>query len=115
MPGFASREDAVSWLQATVDEDPALENLVTAYEQEVNGDLVSDADKLIDHSASLKRELARSESQLLPEKWQGWKPVKHELPGLLVAMAVLSLGAPFWYNRLKSLASLRPMRAPERS
>ncbi len=115
MPGFASREDAVSWLQATVDEDPALENLVTAYEQEVNGDLVSDADKLIDHSASLKRELARSESQLLPEKWQGWKPVKHELPGLLVAMAFLSLGAPFWYNMLKSLASLRPMRAPERS
>jgi hypothetical protein len=115
MPGFASREDAVSWLQATVDEDPALENLVSAYQLEVNGELVSDADKLIDHSASLKRELARSDYQLLPEKWQGWKPVKHELPGLFLAVAFLSLGAPFWYNMLKSLASLRPMRAPERT
>ena len=40
-PGFASREDAVLWLRATLVGDPALENLTAAYEQEtqrsVNG------------------------------------------------------------------------------
>jgi len=108
---FASREDAVLWLRTALDGDPALENLVAAYEQEVNGELATDADKLIDHSASLRRELARSQFQLLPEIWPGWRPTRHELPGLLVAVAFLSLGAPFWYNMLKKLASLRPLLA----
>ena len=110
-PGFASQEDAVSWLRSTLDGNPALEGLVAAYEQEVNGDLVSDADKLIDHSASLKRELARSEFQLLPDEWPGWKPTQRELPGLLIAAAFLSLGATFLYNTLRNLASLRPQMA----
>jgi hypothetical protein len=110
-PGFASREDAAFWLRATLDGDPAAENLTAAYEQEVNAELVGDADKLLDHSASMKRDLARSEFHLLPGEWPGWKPAKHELPGLLVAVALLSLGAPYWYNTLKSLASLRPLLA----
>ncbi len=110
-PGFASREDAVSWLRATLDGDPATDILVAAYEQEVNAELVSDSDKMIDHSASLKRELARSEFQLLPENWPGWTPTLRELPGLLIAVAFLSLGAPFWYNSLKKLVSLRPLLA----
>jgi len=110
-PGFASREDAISWLRTTLDGDPALENLVAAYEQEVNAELASDSDKLMDQSASLKRELARSEFQLLPKVWPGWTPTKDEIPGLLVAAAFLSLGAPFWHNTLKKLTSLRPQLA----
>ena len=108
-PGFASREDAVSWLRGTLNSDPALEYLVANYEQAVNAQLVSDADKLIDHSASLKHDLARSELQLVPEKWPGWKPAGNELPGFLVALALLSLGAPVCYNLLKTVASLRPL------
>jgi hypothetical protein len=108
-PGFASREDADSWLRATLDGDPALENLAAAYEQEVNTELVGDTDKLIDHSASIKRELARTELQLLPEKSQGWMPTGQELPGLLVAFLFLCLGAPICYNLLKAIASLRPL------
>jgi len=108
-PGFASREDAVLWLRSTLDGDPALENLAASYEQEVNSGLASDADKLIDHSASIKRELARTQFQLLPEKSQGWPPNEHELPGLLISVVLLCLGAPFCYNLLKAIASLRPL------
>lgn len=110
-PGFASREDAVLWLRATLEGDPALENLTAAYEQEVDAQLSGDADKLIDHSASIKGELARSEFRVLPEKWPGWTPTGQELPGLLVALAFLCLGAPVCYNLLKSIASLRPLAA----
>jgi hypothetical protein len=110
-PGFASREDAVLWLDAILDGDPALENLAATYEQEVNTELIGDADRLIDHSASIKRELARTEFQLIPEKWPDWKPTDHELPGLLVALVFLCLGAPFCYNMLKVIASLRPLPA----
>ncbi len=107
-PGFASREDAALWLRATLDGDPALENLAAAYDQEVNDQLSSDADKLIDHSASIDRQLARNEFQPLPEKWMGWKPTEQELPGLLIAVVFLCLGAPFCFNMLKGAASLRP-------
>jgi hypothetical protein len=110
-PGFASREDAVAWLRATLDGNTAVENLTAAYDEEVNAQLVTEGDKLIDQSASVKRQLARSEFQLVPDQWPGWTPVKHELPGMLVAAMFLSLGAPFWFNTLKRVASLRPFLA----
>ena len=110
VPGFASREDAESWLRTTLDGNPARERLAAAYQQEVNAELVSDSDKLIDESASLKSELVRSEFKLLPDG-RGWTQSSNEVPGLLVTVAFLSLGAAFWYNTLKSLASLRPQLA----
>ena len=109
-PGFASREDAESWLRTTLDGNPARENLAAAYQQEVNAELVSDSDKLIDESASLKSELARSEFKLFPDV-RGWPQSSNEVLGLLATVAFLSLGAAFWYNSLKSLASLRPQLA----
>jgi hypothetical protein len=108
-PGFASREEAVAWLRSTLNADPAAENLVMNFEQAVNAQLVSDTDKLLDHSASLKHDLARTELQLVPETWQGWKPTGNDMPGFLLALALLSLGAPLCYNMLKTVASLRPM------
>jgi len=107
--GFASREDGVSWLRATLNSDPALENLIANYEQTVNAQLVSDTDKLLDRSASLKHDLARSELQLIPENWTGWRPTGNEWPGFLVSLALLSLGAAICYNLLKTVASLRPL------
>ncbi len=108
MPWFASREDAVSWLRVTLNSDPGLEYLIINYEQAVNAQLVSDADKLMDHSASMRHDLATSELLLVPEKWPGWKPAANELPGFLVALALLIIGAPICYNLLKTIASLRP-------
>jgi hypothetical protein len=109
-PGFASREEAESWLRTTLDGNPARESLAAAYQQEVNAELVSDSDKLIDESASLKSELARSEFKLFPDR-RGWPQSSNEVSGLLVTVAFLSLGAAFWYNTLKNLANLRPQLA----
>jgi hypothetical protein len=114
-PGFASREAAVSWLRSILASDPAVENLISNYEQAVNAQLVSDGDKLLDHSASLKHDLARSELQLVPENWPGWKPTGNELPGFLVTLAILCLGAPVCYNLLKTVATLRPLSPTGRS
>ena len=110
VPGFASREEAESWLGTTLDGNPALESLAAAYQHEVNAELVSDSDRLIDESASLKSELARSQFKLFQDERRGAHS-SGELPGLLVTVALLSLGAAFWYNTLKNLASLRPRMA----
>ncbi len=109
-PGFASREEAESWLRATLDGNSARETLAAEYQQEVNAELVSDSDKLIDQSASLKSELARSEFKLFQD--ERLSPLSSTAgPGLLFTIAFLSLGAAFWYNTLKNLASLRPQLA----
>ena len=109
-PGFASREDAESWLRKTLDGNPARESLAAAYQQEVNAGLVSDSDKLIDESASLKSQIARSEFKLF-HGGQAWPLSPSQLPTRLVTVAFLSLGAAFCYNTLKKLASLRPQLA----
>jgi hypothetical protein len=40
-----------------------------------------------------------------------WSWPKRRLLGILISAALLSLGAPFWYNTLKSLTNLRPTLA----
>ena len=111
VPGFASREDAESWLRATLEGNPAGERLAIAYRQDVNAELLSDSDKLIDQSASLKSELARSQFKLFQDE-RGWAQSSSSgTPGLLLSVALLCLGAAFWYNTLQNLASLRPRLA----
>jgi hypothetical protein len=44
-------------------------------------------------------------------RWKKGTPVGPEIPGVLATAALLSLGAPFWFNLLKSLTNLRPLVA----
>ena len=56
------------------------------------------------------RQWARSGYAVLPENWRAeWK--RGKLPGIILSMLLLSLGAPFWYNALKDLVGLRPVLA----
>jgi len=103
---FASREEAESWLRATLEGNSARDTLAAAYQQEVNDELVSESDKLIDQSASLRSELARSESKLLQDEPLTLSST--QVLSLLATIAFLSLGAALWYNALKNVASLRP-------
>jgi len=52
-----------------------------------------------------------------PWQWEvmsgHWSWPKRRLLGILASAALLSLGAPFWFNALKSLANLRPALAKQ--
>ena len=80
------------------------------YQQEVNAEMVGQSDKVIHELASLTSELARSEFKLFSDG-RGGAQSSNEVPGLLVTVVFLSLGAAFWYSTLESLASLRPQLA----
>lgn len=110
VPGFASREDAEAWLRTTLEGNPAGDRLATTYQQEVSSELTSDSDRLMDQSASMRNELARSQFKLFQDE-RGGAQSPSGMPGLLVTVALFSLGAAFWYNMLKNLASLRPRMA----
>jgi hypothetical protein len=54
--------------------------------------------------------------QLIPDPYPQpfynyWTPSWHHLCGVIATAALLSLGAPFWFNLLKSMSNLRPVLA----
>jgi hypothetical protein len=53
--------------------------------------------------------------QLVPDPYPDintyWTPNLQHFWGTLASAALLSLGAPFWFNMLKDLSSLRPVLA----
>ncbi len=61
---------------------------------------------------TIQRELQNSKFQLVPTPYPGltftsWR----DFLGVLMSAALLSLGAPFWFNFLKTAVSLRPLLA----
>ena len=90
-----------------------------------NPDEMTAFDQLLDHAVEqrlsqgsqqyeeLQSSLDNTGFNLFPTGNQGrwgekyWPGVRHHLFGLLCSVALLSLGAPFWFNILKSLTSLR--------
>jgi hypothetical protein len=99
-PEFATYADVVAWLHAQ-----GQDALVPEFQQAVANTLKQEAIN-IDHK------LAAGGFQLVPRPYphpwfQGWR----NLFGIVISAALLSLGAPFWFNALKSLSSLRPILA----
>jgi hypothetical protein len=86
---------------------------VTSQAEKVVGGAVdkTTADTLKQHYAEVKADFANSGFALFPKdgvgsRWsEGWNTA--HLFGVLFSVGLLSLGAPFWYNALKNLTSLR--------
>ena len=59
------------------------------------------------------RQLATDSLITWPSSWGGWQEqmARSSIFGLLLTAALLSLGAPFWFNVLGDLLKLRPMLA----
>lgn len=116
-PSFDSRQTAIQWLRDGMNGDHQTGRVVAEYQQLVDAGLKSDADKLLDQSAGVQSILSKTGYQIIPDPYpQPWyKPWEtsgaREFWGTLVAAALLSLGAPFWFNALKTLTSLRPIVA----
>lgn len=116
-PSFEGREKAIQWLREGMKGDGQTDRLVAEYQQLLDAGLKTDADKLLDQSTGIQDLLGKSGYQLVPDPYpQPWyKPwetfTAREFWGTLVAAGLLSLGAPFWFNALKTLSSLRPILA----
>jgi hypothetical protein len=124
-PKFNNVTEAETWLQNNLKPEvsPDRKNQLSAkYRGRVISGLRAEAKNISDlfQNAGLK---------LLPEglpKWDKdkslkvflsdwiaylWPDTRRNLFGILVTAGLLSLGAPFWYNALKTLSNLRPMVA----
>jgi len=116
-----SREAGERWLRTALNGDSLLEEAVATYEGKVNGYLTTDTDRLLDHASSIRSSLNYAGFKIIPDPYHGWDfwPASKGLwPwdnlhfwGILFSAGLLSLGAPFWFNALKTLSSLRPVVA----
>lgn len=85
-----------------------------AAETEIKAEL----ERLRGQAESIEAELAETGLDLTPDYRKGehgflagLSPLGLHFWGILASGALLSLGAPFWFNALKNLSSLRPILA----
>jgi len=105
-PAFDNLPAAVAWLEPRLKADEAgRKNLLAEYKSLVSTELTRSAEAIRDRLESSGWQLIPS-----PYPWFDYRGKRHFL-GILISAAFLSLGAPFWFNLLKTLGNLRPTLA----
>jgi hypothetical protein len=103
------RSDATAWI-GTNAKPAEKDGLVKAYNAALDKKLTESLDKSIDRAKTLQGSLASAGIALPPpgHTYEDWLDVTspHVL-GMLASVLFLSLGAPFWFNLLKNLTSLK--------
>lgn len=112
---LVTRGQGEAWLVEEFSKKPNLAKIRTAYKKKFDELTPKRLEKLGNQVAGLKDDLEASRLIVIPENRQDyverWTSIRGHLPGLVLSIILLSLGAPFWFNALRSLASLSPILA----
>ena len=106
-PAFGSLDAAVKWIEPKlIADENGKKALIAEYTRLVSVELMNRAKEI-------RSQLESSGFQLIPAPYPGLFMFagKRNVLGILFTWVLLSLGAPFWFNALKSLSSLRPVLA----
>lgn len=107
-PDCKTRQDCEDWLRRSSKGQDAANQLVTEYDSLVQAQLKTGMDTLKAQANDIRGIFDRAELQLFPNPYpRNFK--SDSIWGILTAAGLLSLGAPFWFNALKTLSSLRPL------
>jgi hypothetical protein len=108
-----SRGQGQDWIERTFPQDPPQRLLVARYEEEFDRLTRERLGELRTEAGALKEDLEESRLVILSgelpglEEYTWWR----HLLGVLISASLLALGAPFGFNALRTLASLRPILA----
>jgi len=111
--GFANLNDGKKWLDSQLvalkSSDSVRSKLLKEYES------AAPQAALRSSAANFDSVLVKLKFQFIPDPYPSlasyWTPNLMHLGGTLLTAALLSLGAPFWFNILKTLSNLRPVLA----
>jgi hypothetical protein len=116
----SSRPQAAEWIRTNVKTPAGVDALVTQFNDGVDAKLAKSLDKSIDRAKTLQAGLSSAGIDISPRGAYDldgyWQPFdyKHVL-GVVVSVFFLSLGAPFWFNLLKNMTSLKSVVARQES
>ncbi len=113
---IATQSKGELWLRQLLAEAPDIETIVASYDAEFDRITRQELDRLGIATIELKDQLAKSRLDLIPTTFPSWEQYRGDLSwghvlGMLITAFLLSLGAPFWFSVLGSMAALRPMLA----
>jgi len=105
-------EDGAEWLKKHVKDPDQQKKLQGIYRAEYDKLARERLGTVVEQAKGLKADLEEARLTIGPGKWpwQNWRGWPH-LFGLLMTIAFLSLGAPFWFNVLRGISNLRPLLA----
>ena len=109
-PKIATRSQAADWIRANVKDAADSGTLVAAFSDAANAKLSESLDRSIDRAKTLSAGLASSGISLPPggHTWRDWFGLSSpHFWGMVASVLFLSLGAPFWFNVLKNMTSLK--------
>jgi hypothetical protein len=116
-PAFATRIEGENWLRSHLAGNAKADAIIQEYQSKVSAALQSKIAELRNKFSETETALEEAKFDLVPSPYPGWdtywfgrRPSRH-FWGTLASAILLSLGAPFWFNSLKSLTNLRPLLA----
>ncbi|HEY0791332.1 MAG TPA: hypothetical protein VGD78_09750 [Chthoniobacterales bacterium] len=116
MPSLPSLQAVERWIRWHLAEDPQVDAIIADYRTEAQRQTAENVRAWQQRLEAFGRDVGDAGLPILPSPYPNvfkgeWTWL--HLLGMLSGAALLSLGAPFWFNALKGLASLRPLLAQQ--
>jgi hypothetical protein len=109
--GIQTEDAGKAWITAHVADAAAQSAALAAFGKEIDAGSKALLEQRAKDGAEVRSILTNASFDVLAVSWKKGAPIWPEIPGVLATAALLSLGAPFWFNLLKSLTNLRPLLA----
>jgi hypothetical protein len=106
--GLQTEPAAEAWITAHVKDPNQQTATQNAFAKAMNEQRLKDA-------TAVRTILTNASFDITQFRWKQDQPYLPQIPGVLATAALLSMGAPFWFNALKSLTNLRPIVANKQS
>lgn len=107
-PEFFTAAAARDWMRAQIGDSLQTAPLIREYNQILDTVLREKIGHWVNVADSIRSDFNQARFQLIPKPYPGLQYQPREILGVVLSSILLSLGAPFWYNLLKTLSNLRP-------
>lgn len=107
-PELFTAAAARDWIRAQVGDSLQAAPLIQAYNNILDTILREKIGHWVEVADSIRSDFNSARFQLIPKPYPGLQYQPREILGIILSSILLSLGAPFWYNLLKTLSNLRP-------
>jgi hypothetical protein len=112
---ITSKPEALKWIGANAKDPSQVADLTRKFDTALEPRLTDALNKSIDRAKTLQSELISAGISIYPggdHTWQHWfDPFTSHFWGMAASVLFLSLGAPFWFNTLKNMTSLKSIVA----